>query len=131
MGVAVEVDYRQFPVLIVDDEPDILRAFSFNYGDEFTIVSAGSGAQGLEGLAAENEYLRETVDAHEIVGTSAAIRAVLDLMARVAPSPTTVLIEGETGTGKELVARAIHAASPRRDALFVAVNCAALAEGLL
>jgi Nif-specific regulatory protein len=49
----------------------------------------------------------------------------------VAPSPSTVLIEGETGTGKELVARAIHAASPRRDRLFVAVNCASLSEGIL
>jgi len=56
---------------------------------------------------------------------------VLELVAKVAPSPTTVLIQGETGTGKELVARAIHQASPRREHLFVAVNCAALSEGVL
>src|SRR5205814_498407 len=84
-----------------------------------------------ERLAAENAYLREIERPNEIVGESAAMRSVLELIARVASSRTTVLIEGETGTGKELVARAIHAAGPRRDHLFVAVNCAALSEGLL
>jgi len=228
----VELDYRQYPVVVVDDEPDILRSFSFNYGDEFEVLTASSGAGGLEllearepavivadqrmpamtgteflersmtvrpdavriiltgytdieaiiqainrsriyryvtkpweseelrltlrraveafhlarenarlveelarankRLFAENAYLRETAEAaHEIVGESQAIRDVLALVARVAGSGTTVLIEGETGTGKELVARAIHAAGPRRDHLFVAVNCAALSEGLL
>src|SRR5207244_13111609 len=66
-----------------------------------------------------------------LVGDIAAIRDVRALAARVAASPTTVLVEGETGTGKELVARAIHAASDRRDRLFVAVNCAAFSEGIL
>jgi Nif-specific regulatory protein len=56
---------------------------------------------------------------------------VFRLMESAAAAPIAVLIEGETGTGKELVARAIHAASPRRDRLFVAVNCAALSEGVL
>src|SRR5206468_2227027 len=217
--------------LLVDDEPDILRAFTFNYGDDFEVLTAGSGAQGLsllethepavivadqrmpamsgteflersmairpdavriiltgytdidaiiqainrsriyryvtkpweseelrltlrravetfhlvrengrlveelrranERLAAENAYLREIERPHEIVGDSAAMRSVLELIARVTGSRTTVLLEGETGTGKELVARAIHAGGPRRDHLFVAVNCAALSEGLL
>ena len=225
------MDYRQFLVLVVDDEPDILRAFAFNYGDDFQVLTAESGARGLallethepavivadqrmpamsgtdflersmvlrpdavriiltgytdidaivqainrsriyryvtkpweseelrltlrraveafhlvrengrlveelrranERLAAENAYLREIERPNEIVGESAAMRSVLELIARVASSRTTVLIEGETGTGKELVARAIHAAGPRRDHLFVAVNCAALSEGLL
>src|SRR6266705_2233756 len=231
MRAAVEVDYRQFPVLLVDDEPDILRAFTFNYGDDFEVLTAGSGAQGLsllethepavivadqrmpamsgteflecsmavrpdavriiltgytdidaiiqainksriyryvtkpweseelrltlrraieafhlvrengrlveelrranERLAAENAYLREVERPQELVGASEAMRNVLELIARVAGSHATVLLEGETGTGKELVARAIHAAGPRRDHLFVAVNCAALSEGLL
>jgi Nif-specific regulatory protein len=65
------------------------------------------------------------------VGDSPAIRDALNLVGKVAAMPTTVLIEGETGTGKELIARSIHAASPRRDELFVAVNCAALSEGIL
>jgi len=84
-----------------------------------------------EHLAAENAYLREATPPHEIVGESPAIREVLALVARVAGSRTTVLVEGETGTGKELVARAIHEASPRRERLFVAVNCASLSEGIL
>jgi two-component system response regulator HupR/HoxA len=226
------LDYRLFPVLVVDDEPDILRSFVFNYGEEFGILTAEGGAEGLDilerqavavivadqrmprmdgseflrrsvglrpdavriiltgytdidmlvsavnssqiyryvtkpwdpdemrmtlrraievydlaaenvrlvdelqalntRLADENAYLREaTVASSEIVGESAGLRHVLELIAKVASSPTTVLIQGETGTGKELVARAIHQASPRREHLFVAVNCAALSEGVL
>jgi two-component system response regulator HupR/HoxA len=226
------LDYRRFPVLVVDDEPDILRSFTFNYGDDFHVLTAEGGDEGLRilechpvavivadqrmprmdgteflrrsvavrpdavriiltgytdvdalvnavnasqiyryvtkpwdpeemrmtllraievyDLAAENQrlvdelqalnnklseenaYLREaTVASSEIVGESAGIRNVLDMVAKVAPGPTTVLVQGETGTGKELVARAIHQASPRRDHLFVAVNCAALSEGVL
>jgi DNA-binding NtrC family response regulator len=66
-----------------------------------------------------------------LAGESAAIRGVRELVARVAPTPATVLITGETGTGKELVARALHAASPRASRSLVAVNCAAFAESLL
>jgi two-component system response regulator HupR/HoxA len=228
----VEFDYRRNPLVVVDDEPDILRAFAFDYGDEFEVLTAESGPRGLElleahdvavivadqrmpvmsgveflqrsmdirpeanriiltgytdveaivasinsariyryvtkpweseelrltlrrafemfqltrenvrlvdelrraneRLASENAYLRQTTVAEdEIVGRSQGIRDVLALVARVAPSRSTVLVEGETGTGKELVARAIHAASPRHDRLFVAVNCAALSEGIL
>ena len=65
------------------------------------------------------------------VGAAAAIKEVRQLIARVAANPAPVLIEGETGTGKDLVARAIHAASPRKDAPFVAINCGALSESLL
>jgi Nif-specific regulatory protein len=84
-------------------------------------------------LETQNAYLRGAVDgaAHTIVGDSPAIREALTLVGKVAGMPTTVLIEGETGTGKELIARSIHAASPRHDELFVAVNCAALSEGIL
>src|SRR5262245_53627506 len=83
-------------------------------------------------LSAENAYLRTTTfDAGRIVGDSPVMREVLALIDKVAPHTTTVLVQGETGTGKELVARAIHDASPRAARLFVAVNCAALTEGLL
>jgi DNA-binding NtrC family response regulator len=66
-----------------------------------------------------------------IIGESAATQKLLDLIARVAPSTTTVLIRGESGTGKELTARAIHDQSPRHKSPFVAVNCAAITESLL
>lgn len=66
-----------------------------------------------------------------ILGRSAGIRSVLEVVGRVAPTDATVLVTGETGTGKELVARAIHDRSNRADGPFVAVNCASLAEGLL
>jgi transcriptional regulator with GAF, ATPase, and Fis domain len=86
-------------------------------------------------LQAENIYLREErdVDRHgdEIIGQSEPLRKVLELIAQVAPTDACVLIEGETGTGKELVARAIHRASGRKDAAFVKLNCAAIPTGLL
>jgi two-component system response regulator HupR/HoxA len=229
----MDVDYRQFPVLVLDDEPDILSLFRYSYGDDFEVLTAESGTQGLEllektdaavivadqrmplmsgteflarsmeirpeavriiltgytdiesliqavnssrvyryvtkpwgdeelrltlrravevfhlyrentrlleelraaneKLTAQNAYLRAAVDgpSHEIIGESPAIREVLALVGKVAAVSTTVLIEGETGTGKELVARAIHDASSRNDGMFVAVNCAALSEGIL
>jgi DNA-binding NtrC family response regulator len=86
-------------------------------------------------LLRENGLLKLTVDrlegSSEIFGSSPAILAVRTLIARVAPTNATVLITGETGTGKELVARAIHKNSPRAHKPFIAVNCAALAETLL
>ena len=86
-------------------------------------------------LLRENVLLRDRVvrleGASEIYGESGAIRDVRDRIARVAPTPATVLITGETGTGKELVARAIHRNSARASKPFVAVNCAAFTETLL
>jgi formate hydrogenlyase transcriptional activator len=67
----------------------------------------------------------------ELIGSSAKFRAVLDEINMVAPADCAVLIQGETGTGKEVVARAIHDASPRRHKRFVAVNCAAIPSALL
>jgi transcriptional regulator with GAF, ATPase, and Fis domain len=84
----------------------------------------------LTRLAEENSYLQEELKtAHhfdEIIGTSRPLRAMLKLVEVVAPTETTVLLLGETGTGKELVARALHAHSPRRQRPLVKVNCAAL-----
>jgi two-component system, NtrC family, nitrogen regulation response regulator NtrX len=84
------------------------------------------------GLAEENARLRVEVESrHEIVGRSFAIRQVLERIERVAPTDARVLITGENGTGKELVARAIHRLSPRGDATFVEVNCAAIPTELI
>jgi DNA-binding NtrC family response regulator len=80
-------------------------------------------------LQAENRRLQEPW-AVPLVGTSPAIRALLEQIALAGPSPARVLIRGEHGTGKELVARALHAASPRRAMPFVAVNCSAIPEEL-
>ncbi len=81
----------------------------------------------------ENLFLREEVEKGwgEFVGRSAAMQHVYDLIHQVAPSNTNVLITGETGTGKELAARAIHRASPRHKALFVPINCAAIPDDIL
>ncbi len=84
------------------------------------------------GLITENARLRGEVQSrHEIVGRSFAIRQVLERLERVAPTDARVLITGENGTGKELVARAIHRLSSRADGAFVEVNCAAIPSELI
>ncbi len=235
------MDYRAYPVLVVDDEPDILEIFELNYGRELSLRTAGSGtaaleivarepvavlvadqrmpemtglevirraralrptllpiiltgytdvqslvdainlgcirrfipkpfdpsdlrqaifqaleayhlgdrntalatensrlvaelAQANERLKHENRWLRECADGggfEAIVGAAPAIRRVVDLARRVLDSPTTVLIEGPTGSGKELVARAIHDEGPRARRLFVPVNVGAVPDQLL
>lgn len=86
-------------------------------------------------LVAENvrmsEQLARGVGEWELVGDSAAIAQVRQVVERVGPTDTVVLITGETGTGKELVARAIHRSSRRRDQHFVTINCASIPENLL
>ncbi|MGB2626879.1 MAG: sigma 54-interacting transcriptional regulator [Candidatus Acidiferrum sp.] len=86
-------------------------------------------------LEEERLYLESEIRAEhnfeEIVGKSAALRKVLDQVAIVAPTGSTVLLHGETGTGKELLARAIHNLSPRRERTFVRLNCAAIPSGLV
>jgi PAS domain S-box-containing protein len=83
----------------------------------------------------ENVVLREEIDQafmfEEIVGTSSALQQVLSRAAKVAPTDSSVLVSGETGTGKELIARAIHKRSRRSQRAFVSVNCAALAPSLI
>src|SRR5580704_90661 len=86
-------------------------------------------------LAQEKLYLedeiRGEIDFEGIVGQSSALRHVLNLVETVAPSDSTVLLLGETGTGKELIARAIHERSRRKERTFVKLNCAAIPTGLL
>ncbi|NQT53684.1 sigma-54-dependent Fis family transcriptional regulator, partial [bacterium] len=86
-------------------------------------------------LRRSNVELRRQLDQRfgfeGIVGASAKIVRLLDTLKQIAPTNATVLVYGESGTGKELVSRAIHNNSPRRNAHFVALNCAALSEGIL
>ncbi len=105
----------------------ILRPFDLEEL-ELSIARALSFAR----LVVENQYLREdkTPDAG-LVGNSPVMQQLQESIRQVAPEKATVLIAGETGTGKELVARAIHAGSPRSDGLFVAVNCAAIPHEML
>jgi formate hydrogenlyase transcriptional activator len=91
--------------------------------------------QAEERTRQENFALREQIDQifmfEEIVGSSAALKNVLSSIVKVAPTDSTVLITGETGTGKELIARAIHKGSPRAGHPFIAVNCASIPSSLI
>jgi Nif-specific regulatory protein len=103
-------------------------------GKQFAVARQGLRRQ--EELREENQKLRAQVASDvaaevQLVGTSPAMLEIQAQIARVAATNATVLIRGESGAGKELVARAIHLASPRRQEPFVCLNCAALAESLL
>src|ERR1700745_754254 len=111
-----------------DDEGQVLQ-----WHVACTDIEDRKGAE--ERLQQENVALREEIDKasmfEEIIGTSPALQAVLSRITKVAPSDSTVLITGETGTGKELVARAIHRRSHRASRAFVSVNCAAIPRDLI
>jgi len=98
-------------------------------------LAYGKIAELTDRLAQEKLYLEEEIrgemDFEGIVGQSSALRHVLSLVETVAPSDSTVLLLGETGTGKELIARAVHDRSKRKDRTFVKLNCAAIPTGLL
>jgi two-component system response regulator AtoC len=106
----------------------ILRPFDIDVV-ELAVARVLNGAE----VARQNAFLREEIDRgwDAFVGTSQPMQAVYDLIRRVGPSKASVLITGETGTGKELAARAVHHASPRRDKLFVPINCAAIPADIL
>src|SRR5262249_13780309 len=89
----------------------------------------------LRDLKVENQWLRREVnrdyDLEHMVGRTPAMQAIRETIRKVAPTPSTILIEGESGTGKELVARAIHQQSGASQARFIAINCAAIPHDLL
>ena len=123
--------YRWFLVQynpLRDDQGNVLRWYA-------TGTDIDDRKRGELRLESENLVLREDIDAssmfEEIVGSSEALKRVLAEVSRVAPVDSTVLISGETGTGKELVARAIHKRSGRADRAFIRVNCAAIPPSLI
>jgi formate hydrogenlyase transcriptional activator len=123
--------YRWFLVRynpVRDDEGKVLRWYA-------ACTDIDDRKRTEEKLQQENVALREEIDKasmfEEIVGTSPVLQAVLSRVSKVAPSNSTVLITGETGTGKELVARAIHRRSQRASRAFVSVNCAAIPRDLI
>jgi PAS domain S-box-containing protein len=123
--------YRWFLVRSVplrDDHGNILKWFG-------TLTDIHDRKRTEEKLQHENVALREEIEQawmfEEVVGHSPALRSVLSAVSKVAPTDSTVLLTGETGTGKELLARAIHKKSPRCSRAFVAVNCAATPQSLI
>src|SRR5579864_4690848 len=104
---------------------------------DFTNVGdlAATALHNVSRVDADQFYFEPEVSSEDcfegIVGNSPALRKVLEHVAIVAPTDSTVLLHGETGTGKELVARAIHNLSSRRDRPYVRMNCAAIPSGLL
>ncbi len=144
LAAAIEADPTVAVVLItafatVDLAVESMRQGAFDFITKpfqpEVVRAAVSRACERTGLRRENLLLKDTVvrlaGTPDIYGVSPAITAVRDLILRVAPTGATALITGETGTGKELVARAIHKNSPRMSKPFVAVNCAAFTETLL
>ncbi len=118
-------DGRKIPVSL---NTDLLRDDS---GNLVGIVETYRDLSQINELKAKLEQQTGSRARGPLVARSKTLQGILDLLPQVASAKATVLIEGESGTGKELIAREIHRLSPRRDQPFIAVNCAALAEGVL
>ena len=124
-------EYRWFLIRsnpLRDDQGNVIRRYA-------TATDIEDRKRAEERVRKENVALREEIDKtsmfEEIVGCSAALKEVLSRVSQVAPTSATVLLTGETGTGKEIIARAIHKRSKRSAKAFVAVNCAAIPQALI
>jgi two-component system response regulator AtoC len=123
----------------VRDAVDLVKQGAYDFVpkpfDMDELLAAVERALQLTRTVRDNKRLREELEGRyrfdQMIGTSARFRAVIGAVTEVCESRATVLLTGESGTGKELVARAIHFNSPRRSSPFIAVNCAAIPEGLL
>ena len=123
----------------VEKAVEAMQKGAYNYilkpFDNERLVLYANKAISMYRVVKENRQLRRAVEGrysfHNIIGKSKAMQDVFHIIRKVAPAAATVLLEGSSGTGKELVANALHFNSPRKDKPFVAVNCSALAETLL
>jgi formate hydrogenlyase transcriptional activator len=112
---------------LVDDERPSAEKTPSNSGRETTAPTSSNVTKELR----LDEEIHNRVDFEGIIGKSSTLRQLLELVETVAPSDSTVLLLGETGTGKELIARAIHNRSRRKERTFLKLNCAAIPAGLL
>ncbi len=123
----------------VEKAVEAMQKGAYNYilkpFDNKRLILYANKAIAMYRIVKENRQLRIAVEQRykfgNIIGKSKAMLDIFKLIQKVAPATATVLIEGDSGTGKELVAKSLHFNSPRRDKAFIAVNCAALAESLL
>lgn len=141
----VQKNYPHIPVLImtaygtIDAAVVAMRHGAFDYitkpfaNDELllSVRKAVQLSQAQRRYSLLSENLEQRYGLHQIIGRGKAIRRVLDMVDRAAPSKSTALITGESGTGKELIAKAIHFTSPRKKGPFISVNCMALNPGVL
>ena len=143
IGVPIALDYRVFGVLIINLSYSAQR--DYDSALQFMTLVASALLQPIrvrnvitlerQNLVNENvllkQKLQEEYSFHNIIGNSHEMRDVYEQVAQVARTGTTVLLRGETGTGKELIAEAIHYNSTRSDGPFIRVNCAAIPENLI
>ncbi|MEE8430289.1 MAG: sigma-54 dependent transcriptional regulator [Candidatus Desulfatibia sp.] len=141
----IKTDDQELPVIMmtahgtVDKAVEAMQKGAYSYVlkpfDNERLVLYVNKAIAMYRVVKENRRLRDAVESQysfgNIIGKSKAMHDVFETIRKVAPVNATVLIEGASGTGKELVAKSIHFNGPRRDEPFVAVNCSALAESLL
>ncbi len=129
----LSIDRQATPGIDLERDLYLLETVSNILADAVSVIFMDNAEK--EKLLEENRRLKSELDRNfnpsNIVGTCSSMRTIYAMISQVADSSATVLIRGSSGTGKELVARAIHQSSPRRDKPFVAVNCAALPENLI
>lgn len=140
---AIRKTYESLPLIMVTAQGEIktaVEAMKLGASDYIlrpfeleTLEVAIEKALNLKRITRENTYLKEAQQPHDVhfIGDSPPMQALKTMIQQVAPERATVFIVGETGTGKELVAKALHEASHRKEQLFVAVNCAAIPADIL